>query len=222
MNNPDSELQPIAPHIFLISGDSHPKICSNAYVLEGPGSLALIDSGVDAARVQAAVAPLDKPIERVFFTHGHFDHIQAAIKAQMPGQMAKADLDVLHELNAAWVNVQKPDFFKPFKTSKTKSQSETDDASQTGSQNDLAFHAIQWSGFQLDIIPTPGHTPGSVSFLDHKQGILFSGDCKFANGGVGRTDFWGGDPQALDKSLAKIESLDFRLLAPGHGPLEEK
>ncbi|MBI2446062.1 MBL fold metallo-hydrolase [Candidatus Micrarchaeota archaeon] len=192
-------LQPIAENVLLLSGDTHPKICSNVYVLEGPDSLALIDSGVDVPRLQAALKPLGKPIETVFFTHGHFDHVQAAIKAQINGQMAAADLDVIHELNAAWVNIQKPDFFTPFGNGR-----------------------IRFTPFDLDIIPTPGHTPGSVSFFDKKHGILFSGDCKFADGGVGRADFWGSNAHELEKSLAKIDRLDYRLLAPGHGPIEKR
>jgi len=194
-----TELQPVAENVFLLSGDGHPKICSNVYVLEGPDSLALIDSGVDAARLQTALQAFGKPLEAIFFTHGHFDHVSAAIKAQIPGRMAAADLDVIHELNAAWVKIQKPDFFKPF-------------------END----AITFAGFDLHIISTPGHTPGSVSFWDEKNGILYSGDCKFAQGGVGRTDFWGGNADDLETSLEAIDALPYRLLAPGHGPVEEK
>jgi len=192
-------LQRVTDDVFLLSGDGHPKICSNAYVLEGPDSVALIDSGVDAARLQKTLETLGKPVQTVLFTHGHFDHVQAAVKDQMNGQMAAADLDVLHELNAAWVSIQRPDFFKPF-----------------------ASDRVAFATFDFQIIPTPGHTPGSVSFLDVKRHILFSGDTKFANGGVGRTDFWGGNASEMDASLEKIEALDFRLLAPGHGPLEEK
>ncbi|MBI5226721.1 MBL fold metallo-hydrolase [Candidatus Micrarchaeota archaeon] len=206
----NDRLQRIAEGGWLLSGDTHPKVCSNVYVLEGKDSLALIDSGVDANRVREAVAHLGKPIETVFFTHGHFDHVQAAIKAKWGGQMAKDDLDVIHELNAEWVNIQKPDFFKPF------------DAGQKIGKSDVAFEAIHWHEFKLQIIRTPGHTPGSVSFFDEKRGILFSGDCKFADGGVGRTDFWGGNAEELEKSLEKIDGLDFKLLAPGHGPIEEK
>jgi len=197
MNAP--ALQPIISDIFLLSGDGYPKVCSNAYVLEGPDALALIDSGVDAPRLQASLKHLGKPVETALFTHGHFDHVTAAIKAEMNGNMAAEDLDVIDQLNAAWVKIKKPAFFEPFLGKR-----------------------IDFADFQLDIIPTPGHTPGSVSYFERKRGILFSGDCKFANGGVGRTDFWGGDPQTLEESLAKIDTLDFKLLAPGHGPLEKK
>lgn len=196
--NTDS-LKAIAPGVFLLSGDSHSKTCSNVYILEGPDSLALIDSGVDAARLQTALQAFKKPVETVFFTHGHFDHVQAAIKAKLAGRMAVADLEVIDQLNAEWVKINKPDFFKPFETNR-----------------------IDFADFKLQIIPTPGHTPGSVSFLDEKRGILFSGDTKFANGAVGRTDFWGGDAEELEKSLEKIDGLDFKLLAPGHETCEEK
>ncbi|NYZ79649.1 MBL fold metallo-hydrolase, partial [Candidatus Micrarchaeota archaeon] len=73
----------------------------------------------------------------------------------------------------------------------------------------------------LDVIHTPGHTPGSACFLDKKDGVLFSGDTVFADG-VGRTDLNGGDGRALVKSLEEITTLPFEHLLPGHGTLGTK
>ena len=69
---------------------------------------------------------------------------------------------------------------------------------------------------QLEFFHTPGHTEGSICILDKKTGCLFSGDTKFAQGGVGRTDL-GGSAEKLEESLALIEKLDYKLLCPGHG-----
>ena len=67
----------------------------------------------------------------------------------------------------------------------------------------------------IGVIETPGHTPGGVSLL--VNGTLFSGDTLF-DGGYGRTDFWGGDWNALATSLKKLLELpgEYRVL-PGHG-----
>lgn len=73
----------------------------------------------------------------------------------------------------------------------------------------------------LEVIHTPGHTPGSACFLDEKEKTLFSGDTVFADG-VGRTDLQGGDSRALLKSLGKIAQIDFAHLLPGHGSLGTK
>ncbi|MDP2717230.1 MAG: MBL fold metallo-hydrolase [Candidatus Micrarchaeota archaeon] len=186
-------MKEIAAHVFFLPGANHP-LSSNAYVLESQKALALIDSGARVDVLEKASQELGKPVERVFFTHGHFDHVHAALKGKIPGQMHARDLDVLHELNAEWVNLKKPDFFTPLSDK------------------------VAWDRFSLDVMHTPGHTPGSVCFL--YQDILFSGDTKFAGGGVGRTDFWGGNAMDLEKSLEKIGQLKYRLLAPGHGALQ--
>ena len=71
----------------------------------------------------------------------------------------------------------------------------------------------------MEVLATPGHTPGHVSFYWREQGILFSGDLIFA-GSIGRTDLAGGSFQQLTDSVrAKIFALlDETLIYPGHGP----
>ena len=70
----------------------------------------------------------------------------------------------------------------------------------------------------LNIIKCPGHTRGSVAFLDEKDKLLFSGDCLFHNG-IGRTDFQNSLPNEMEKSvnnlLKFINEKKFELL-PGH------
>jgi len=73
----------------------------------------------------------------------------------------------------------------------------------------------------LEFFHTPGHTGGSICILDKKTGLLFSGDTKFAGGACGRTDM-GGNGGEIEKSLALIEKIPYRLLCPGHGETEEK
>jgi len=75
---------------------------------------------------------------------------------------------------------------------------------------------------QIEVIPTPGHSPGSVSYLHRPSSCLFSGDLAFAGGWVGRVDFEGGDERALRASLERISRLDWKLLCPGHGPAEPR
>ena len=71
-------------------------------------------------------------------------------------------------------------------------------------------------GVRLEVIHTPGHTPGCISLV--ADGHLFSGDTLFA-GSVGRTDFPGGDPAALRRSIARLAALpDDTRVHPGHGP----
>jgi glyoxylase-like metal-dependent hydrolase (beta-lactamase superfamily II) len=72
----------------------------------------------------------------------------------------------------------------------------------------------------LQVLFTPGHTPGHVSFYEAKAGIVFDGDVLFA-GGIGRTDLPGGDYETLMASInEKLMVLpDEIVVCSGHGPI---
>ena len=70
----------------------------------------------------------------------------------------------------------------------------------------------------FDIYQTPGHSPGSLSIYWPERKVLFTGDLVF-NGGIGRTDFPGGDSKAMKDSIERISRLDTELLLPGHGEM---
>jgi len=70
----------------------------------------------------------------------------------------------------------------------------------------------------LQIIHTPGHSPGSLSIYWPEKKTLFTGDLIFY-GGVGRTDFPKGNSTLLVKSIERLARLDVELLLPGHGEI---
>ena len=74
-------------------------------------------------------------------------------------------------------------------------------------------------GVALQVIHTPGHTPGSVSFFWAGGGLLLTGDTLFA-GSVGRTDLWGGSSESLLRSIRErlMSFPDSTRILPGHGP----
>jgi len=67
----------------------------------------------------------------------------------------------------------------------------------------------------VKVILTPGHSPGSISLYLEENKILVSGDVVFA-GSIGRTDFPGGSPSVLRKSIDELSQLDVGYLVPGH------
>ena len=67
----------------------------------------------------------------------------------------------------------------------------------------------------VKVFLTPGHSPGSISLYIEEDKILISGDVVFA-GSVGRTDFPGGSPSLLRKSIDELSQLDVEYLVPGH------
>ena len=77
---------------------------------------------------------------------------------------------------------------------------------------------IQWGDATLQVLSTPGHTPGSICLLDTENSIMFTGDTLFA-GSVGRTDFVRGDAAAMRQTCKRLAGLDPALsVLPGHGP----
>jgi glyoxylase-like metal-dependent hydrolase (beta-lactamase superfamily II) len=75
---------------------------------------------------------------------------------------------------------------------------------------------IALGGLELEVLHTPGHTPGSVSLKI--DGVVFTGDALFA-GGIGRTDFPYGDEEVLMKSISQrlLTLGDGTVIYPGHG-----
>ncbi|MFH1285858.1 MAG: MBL fold metallo-hydrolase [Candidatus Micrarchaeota archaeon] len=129
--------------------------------------------------------------EIVILTHGHFDHANG-VKESWKVFLREEDMQRGKDAMNAPRNAQK-----------------------------LDFKELKFGEFELEIIHTPGHTSGSVCVFEKKSRILFSGDTKFAYGGVGRTDF-GGNEEELEKSLEKIARIPYKLLCPGHGETEER
>ena len=75
----------------------------------------------------------------------------------------------------------------------------------------------------LDVLKTPGHTPGSVCFYSKRERLLISGDTVFSEGFFGRTDLAGGDNGEMLESLGSLSKLEVEALLPGHGtPLLKK
>lgn len=80
---------------------------------------------------------------------------------------------------------------------------------------------ISFGSVIFEILYTPGHTPGSISFWCPEKKVLFSGDLIFKNG-FGRTDFDYGDKQQMSSSLRNIASLNLEtLIFPGHGGMTQ-
>ena len=80
--------------------------------------------------------------------------------------------------------------------------------------------AVSFGNHEIGVIHTPGHTPGSVSFMVSGHDICLSGDTLFA-GGIGRTDLWGGDFGEITRSIKdRLYTLNGAVeVVPGHGPL---
>lgn len=165
---------------------------------------AVIDPGAEADRIFPLILEFDlKPIY-ILNTHGHIDHIGANRDVKDKFEIPLG----IHPLDQPLLKMA-----QQFELSFFLGARESPPADFLFQDGD----AIAIGRSSLRIIHTPGHTPGSVSFLG--DGMLFSGDTLF-NGGIGRTDLPGGSARDLEASLReKILTLPTEtIVLPGHGP----
>lgn len=169
---------------------------------------AVIDPGGDMPRIEGAIAELGVTIEKIIVTHGHVDHICAV-----------ADLR-----DKLGVPVEGPHQADAFLIDNLPTI-----AANYGMHGARSFTPDRWldegdtveiGGMTFDILHCPGHSPGSVVFVQKEQRFALVGDVLF-QGSVGRTDLPGGDTDTLiasikDKLLPLGDDVSFIC---GHGPM---
>ncbi len=161
-----------------------------AVLIDAPGGIDKVLRFVDEKKLD---------LKGVIITHGHIDHIEGLVRIDLPFYIHERDREFL--INP---HLNLSSFFgKPFSIHKEPLVLKEDD--------------VHIGSFCIKVLHTPGHTPGSVSFL--VDGCLFSGDTLFY-GSIGRTDI----PLASHEVL--VESIKRKILPrgndirvyPGHGP----
>jgi hydroxyacylglutathione hydrolase len=175
---------------------------TNCWLLarEGSEDALVVDPGFDASRVRSLLGAAGKRPVAALATHGHSDHVGAA--AQLCGSelplFIHADDELALTDPAAW-GAGYPSS-APGRPTDVRTLTDGD--------------VIEQAGFALEVIHTPGHTPGSVCF--RTDGTLFSGDLVFA-GSIGRSDFPNSSGAAMLASLRRfLELPDDLEVLPGH------
>ncbi|MCP4709379.1 MAG: MBL fold metallo-hydrolase [Planctomycetes bacterium] len=183
---------------------------TNCYIIretEDAKECLIIDPGFSPEPLVELLQQNDWRPQRIILTHGHCDHI-AGIKLlretfdSIPVGISSLDQNMLtnDKENLAWM---------------TGGLLKLDEPENILEPGDI----IKIGQLELNVLPTPGHTPGGISFYCEKAAAVFVGDALFS-GSIGRTDFPNGDTNAL---LSGIREQIFTLpedtvVYTGHGP----
>jgi hydroxyacylglutathione hydrolase len=150
----------------------------------------IVDPGEEAERILAPVEELGLTVEAILVTHCHFDHIGAvapvAEATGAPVYCPEIEVPVLADIMAF---VPWPGFgpYESYEADETVSGGET----------------LELAGLEIDVLFTPGHSPGHVTYSVRGEDAIFSGDVLF-QGSVGRTDLPGGDWATLLESIRSL------------------
>ena len=188
----------------------------NCSILSENGKAIVVDPGADATHIRAELKKQELDLAAILLTHAHFDHIGAIPELQrtcpgIPVFISAADAKIIsHPFNQFPPDYPLVEGMEGIKDAKDL-------------KDFLA--SIGWTT-AVEVIDTPGHTPGGVCYLfdsssakatEDKPSTLFSGDTLFC-GSVGRTDFPGGDMATLQRSIEKLKALPGdTIVVPGHG-----
>lgn len=172
----------------------------------------VIDPGDEAQKIISILESKQFKVTHLLHTHAHIDHIGATCEMK---KQTGAKIGLHREDQFLYDNMEmQAQFLRlplEIQSSPIDHYLEDKDVIEWGKSN------------RIEVIHTPGHTPGSISFLqineDQNEKTLFSGDTLFM-GSIGRTDLWGGNHQQILESIkTRILSLEDDIsVICGHGP----
>ena len=180
----------------------------NTYlVAKGRGEpCVLIDPGDDPERIVEMIEYLELRPEIILNTHGHLDHIGAVPELRrrydIPFAIHPGEAPLIVNVNTHAQMFGLDGYEDP----------EVD-------QDLVAGENVTAAGIEFEVIFTPGHSPGHVTFRPVGENCVFSGDCLF-QGSIGRTDLPGGNPETLKQTLQDVFLAlpDETIVYSGHGP----
>ncbi|SDW06929.1 Glyoxylase, beta-lactamase superfamily II [Marininema mesophilum] len=184
-------------------------VMTNCYLLyrKQGGEGIVIDPGTEPDALLKRIAELQLSVKEILLTHAHFDHI-GGVEAVREATGASV---TIHQAETEWLTDSRLNGSGMFPGIPEISCQPADKVLHGG-------ETISVLGEKVKVAHTPGHSPGSLSFIFPQ--MVFSGDVLFA-GSIGRTDLPGGDHQTLMRSIHDtiMELPEETIVYSGHGPV---
>jgi hydroxyacylglutathione hydrolase len=174
---------------------------------ERTGEAVVIDPGDEIERIEEILKRHKLTPKFLIATHAHMDHIGGLARLQ---QVTGAAV-MMHE--ADWPMFRDLGGLGPMFGFQAPPVAEVSQFLKSGDR-------LRWGGLELEVMHTPGHSPGSLSlYMPGDERRIFSGDTLF-EGSIGRTDLWGGSYREILQSIRQhlLAFPDETPVFPGHGP----
>lgn len=202
-------IRAIAVFVKVTAFPVGPLGCNCSIVADEDAKQAIVvDPGGDFDQIKSVLAEGGLSVRAIVHTHTHIDHVGATAPLQR-WSGAGAHIHEADRFLYDMLGVQAALLGIPQVPEKCDLTGELVDD-----------HRLAFGAFEMRVLHTPGHTPGSCSFhVESPEGsIVFTGDTLFRRG-IGRTDLWGGDSALITRSLKErlLALDDDTLVVPGHG-----
>ncbi|MFG6148528.1 MBL fold metallo-hydrolase [Halobacillus sp. B23F22_1] len=178
---------------------------TNSYIITSEAQAIIVDPGGDFDKLDQFIKEKDVTVIAILLTHAHFDHIGAVDEAREAYQAPV----YLHAAEKEWLMDSSLNGSALFQLGEITARP---------ADRELNPGQMEIGPFTFEVRHTPGHSPGSVSFVFRNQRFTVAGDTLFQRG-IGRTDLPGGDREILEDSITtQLFSLrnDMKIY-PGHG-----
>lgn len=182
---------------------------TNCYIITNESKQCLIiDPGSEGEKLKSFITNKGLNPQAIILTHAHFDHIGAVD-------------DIRKEYNiSVYIHVKEEEWLtKPELNGSQFFMLQTPITAERANYIIEKENEMKIGDFSFQILETPGHSPGSISFYFKERNIVVSGDALFS-GSIGRTDLPGGNHKQLLNSIHERLLIlpEETIVLPGHGP----